>query len=160
MPNFNLFFNSKHTAPESGVSNLEAEVVDSRSVRVNWLPPPAHTHNGPLKGYYVGYRRLSNDQVLYKTLELSDSNQKSVLNSDDDPTSPTSASANSSTSDLLSIVLTNLKPYTEYLITVQPFNSIGSGPASSAISIRTLEDGELMVSKLVLVGFILLNLFH
>lgn len=130
------------------MSNLEAEVVDSRSVRVSWLPPHEHSHNGPLKGYYVGYRRLSNDQVLYKTLELSDSSQKSssVLNSDDNPTSPTTSSTNSSTNDLLSILLTNLKPFTEYLITVQPFNSIGSGPASSAISIRTLEDGEFWLS--------------
>lgn len=121
------------------MSNLEAEVIDSRSVRVSWLPPHEHTHNGPLKGYYVGYRRLSNDQVLYKTLELGDS--KGLPNSDDDLPS----TVNSSVSNPLSILLNNLKPYTEYLITVQPFNSIGSGPASSAISIRTLEDGECLL---------------
>lgn len=107
-------------------------MLDSKTIKVKWQSPSEQTTNGPLKGYYIGYRRLSNDQVLYKTLEL---NEKSSGELDE-------ATTNDSLANPLSIILTNLKPYTEYLITVQPFNSIGSGPASNPISVCTLEDGE------------------
>lgn len=66
--------------------------------------------------------------MLYKTLELGEKSSDT-----DNSHKP------------LSIILTNLKPYTEYLITVQPFNSIGLGPASNPISIRTLEDGKFEI---------------
>lgn len=130
---FAVLFLSKKIAPENSVNNLEANALDSRTINVSWQAPLEHTHNGPLKGYYVQYRRLSNDQVLYKTLELGD---------DQRPASNLDESTGDSLTSPLSIILTNLKPFTEYLISIRPFNLIGTGPVSSPISIRTLEDGK------------------
>lgn len=41
-----------------------------------------------------------------------------------------------------SVILTGLKPLTEYTILVQAYNSMGAGPQSDQVNIRTLEEGE------------------
>lgn len=41
-----------------------------------------------------------------------------------------------------SVILTGLKPLTEYTILVQAYNSMGAGPQSDQVNVRTLEEGK------------------
>lgn len=41
------------------------------------------------------------------------------------------------------IMLSGLKKYTRYLIVVQAYNEVGSGPLSEQVSTETLEDGNI-----------------
>lgn len=125
---------------------MKAETIDSKSVRVSWIPPPEETHNGQIKGYYVGFsRKTANEQIIYKTLEMSD-NQKSPFQMDLNEGIESTTNGNSLNGEL-SMILTNLKPFTEYQINVKPFNSIGSGPLfSNPVIIRTPEDSKFIIS--------------
>ncbi|KAF8774513.1 Down syndrome cell adhesion molecule-like [Argiope bruennichi] len=96
--------------------DVKAEAVDSQSVRVTWRPPDVELWNGPIKGYYVGYKVFdSKDSYLYKTLEVGQGTREEVL-------------------------LTQLQKFTSYSVLVQAYNSMGAGPRSDEVIVRTLED--------------------
>nr|XP_042900815.1 Down syndrome cell adhesion molecule-like protein Dscam2 [Parasteatoda tepidariorum] len=96
--------------------DVKAEAVDSQSVRVTWTPPDEELWNGPIKGYYIGYKVFdSKDSYLYKTLEVSQGTREEVL-------------------------LTQLQKFTSYSVLVQAYNSMGAGPRSDEVIVRTLED--------------------
>lgn len=40
------------------------------------------------------------------------------------------------------VILNALKPFTEYTILVQAYNSMGAGPRSDEVTIQTDEDGQ------------------
>ncbi|KAG8182320.1 hypothetical protein JTE90_004089 [Oedothorax gibbosus] len=95
---------------------VKAEAVDSQSVRVTWRPPDLDLWNGPIKGYYVGYKVFeSTDSYLYKTLEVGQGTREEVL-------------------------LTQLHKFTSYSVLVQAYNAMGAGPRSDEVIVRTLED--------------------
>ncbi|XP_053910908.1 netrin receptor DCC isoform X2 [Cuculus canorus] len=45
--------------PSATPQNVSLEVVNSRSIKVSWLPPPPGTQNGFLTGYKIRHRRTS-----------------------------------------------------------------------------------------------------
>lgn len=78
--------------------------------------------NGPIKGYYVGYKVYdSKDSYLYKTLEVGQGTREEVL-------------------------LTQLQKFTSYSVLVQAYNSMGAGPRSDEVIVQTLEDGNYFLS--------------
>lgn len=96
--------------------DVKAEATDSQSIRVTWRPPDVELWNGPLKGYYVGYKVFDSEETyLYKTLEVVQGTREEVL-------------------------LTQLQKFTSYSILVQAYNSMGAGPRSDEVIVRTLED--------------------
>ncbi|XP_022256216.1 Down syndrome cell adhesion molecule-like protein Dscam2 isoform X2 [Limulus polyphemus] len=95
---------------------VKADALDSQTVRVTWQPPEKELWNGPLKGYYVGYKILNSDSpYLYKNLEVGEHTQQEVL-------------------------LSQLEKFTSYTILVQGYNAMGAGPRSDEVVVRTLED--------------------
>ena len=96
--------------------------MSSSSVRVTWKPPKKELTFGPIMGYYVGYkvketRDDTTSSYTYKTLEAKDRSVNSEAQ------------------------IIGLTRATKYSITVQAFNSKGSGPASEEILVQTLEKG-------------------
>ena len=96
---------------------MRGQAGDSTSIQFTWLPPPSGTHNGELLGYRVMYTEsdsgLQPEQARQVTKE---------------------ASADS-------VVLHNLDKWTAYNIWVLAFTSVGDGPHSDTIVVRTAEDG-------------------
>ncbi|NWV51269.1 DCC protein, partial [Daphoenositta chrysoptera] len=45
--------------PSAAPRNVSLEVVNSRSIKVSWLPPPPGTQNGFLMGYKIRHRKTS-----------------------------------------------------------------------------------------------------
>lgn len=82
-------------------------------------PPKKHLQNGAIRGYQVGYREYSsggNYQFSVISLETTGDNAESL-------------------------VLDNLKKFTQYGVVVQASNSAGTGPSSTEVDATTLEDG-------------------
>ena len=82
--------------------------------------PKKHLQNGAIKGYQVGYREYSsggNYQFSVISVETTGDNAESL-------------------------VLDNLKKFTQYGVVVQASNSAGTGPSSTEVAATTLEDGK------------------
>ena len=47
------------------------------------------------------------------------------------------------------VVLSNLEEFTEYNITVRAYTSVGAGPETSAVTVRTLQESMFFITKLV-----------
>ena len=113
-----LRFTTEEEAPGGPPLHIKALALSSKSIRVTWKPPRVDLQYGFIKGYYVGYKVFHSeaDSFIYKTLEV------------DSPDFTEST------------VLTSLKKFTKYAITVQAFNSKGTGPASEIIEVQTLQN--------------------
>lgn len=94
-------------------------------------PPKKHLQNGAIKGYQVGYREYSsggNYQFSVISVETTGDNAESL-------------------------VLDNLKKFTQYGVVVQASNSAGTGPSSTEVAATTLEDGKRGGNKTILFIF-------
>lgn len=84
-------------------------------------PPLKHLQNGVIRGYQVGYREYS----------PGGSHQFTIISVD-------------TTGDTMeSILLDNLRKFTQYSVVVQAANRAGTGPSSQQVVTKTLEDGKL-----------------
>ena len=115
-------FRTDEEAPGGPPLNIRAVALSSRSIKVSWKPPREDLQFGQIKGYYVGYKVASSDvdQFIYKTLDGSKTDS-SVTHT-----------------VLEDCHLNGLKRFTKYSITVQAFNSKGTGPSSEVIETQTL----------------------
>ncbi|KAI1278123.1 Down syndrome cell adhesion molecule-like protein Dscam2 [Halotydeus destructor] len=126
--------------PEGAPLDIRAEVAASRSATIMWKAPEPSTWNGLLKGYYIGYKvRSSSDQYLYKTLEVRSGSGSSG------PLEGHEKQQQQQLSNLAeplehSVILSGLRPATEYVVVVQAYNSMGTGPRSDEQFFRTDED--------------------
>ena len=100
-----------HTVPSGPPSNVRAQVLTSSAIQVTWSEVPIRQQHGTITNYDVEYKRGA-------------FNVESV-----NVAAPT-----------LMVDLTLLREYTEYLIRVRAYTSVGPGPYSNEISATTLED--------------------
>ncbi|XP_073994425.1 cell adhesion molecule Dscam2-like isoform X3 [Rhodnius prolixus] len=103
--------------PSGEAQGLTVGAASSTELTATWLPPPSHTHNGQLLGYYVGIREYSKVPG-------------GVFNFTTTTASPGS----------MSLTLKGLHPFRKYGIVVQAFNQKGPGPVTSEFLAHTLED--------------------
>lgn len=101
-------------APE----DVRCVALTSTSLQVSWQPPPAHHTNGLLQGY-----KLNFEQVLDNLGLLNDAMD----------TRKTTA---------LTIVLSNLRRFTNYSMQVLAYTRMGDGVLSGQSFCQTEEDGE------------------
>ncbi|XP_042909125.1 cell adhesion molecule Dscam1 isoform X2 [Parasteatoda tepidariorum] len=102
-------------APAGAPMEVHVHSTGAQSMKVIWKPPPEELRYGELKGYYVGYRASSTDEVYtFKQVEHSSNGQQSTY-------------------------ITGLQPFTEYDIVIKAYNSAGAGPDSMQIMGKTLE---------------------
>uniref|UniRef100_A0A3Q4G9X4 Cell adhesion molecule DSCAM n=1 Tax=Neolamprologus brichardi TaxID=32507 RepID=A0A3Q4G9X4_NEOBR len=113
-----LTITTDEAAPDGPPQDVQLEALSSQSIRVTWRPPKKHLQNGAIKGYQVGYREYSsggNYQFSVISVETTGDNAESL-------------------------VLDNLKKFTQYGVVVQASNSAGTGPSSTEVAATTLED--------------------
>ena len=101
-------------APDDVPQEIVAVTVESRLIELSWSPPPAHTHNGEIVHYLIIYT------------EIQTGTNNTVVSFDTD------------------VVLGNLHPFYDYLLTIAAY-TIDFGPSSSPIIIQTLEDSEFQL---------------
>ena len=93
----------------------------SISFYICFKPPALGKRNGIILGYFVGYKEThSTTQFRFIPKDIVE---------DDDP------------EDMVSVLIPNLKKFTEYTVNVKCHNKMGVGPTSPDIKVSTLEDG-------------------
>ncbi|XP_035824249.1 protein sidekick-2 isoform X2 [Aplysia californica] len=102
-------------APTAAPVRVTVTSLSSTDLEITWQPPPKDNINGVLIGYTVLYWSSPTDTCEER-------------------------SPNSLLESGLSVLLEDLNPYTIYCSTVQAVNLAGTGPKSSLIARRTLED--------------------
>ncbi|XP_036005994.1 Down syndrome cell adhesion molecule homolog isoform X1 [Fundulus heteroclitus] len=117
-PSNELTITTDEAAPDGPPQDVTLEPTSPQSIKVSWKPPQKHLQNGVIRGYQVGYREYS----------PGGSHQFTIISVD-------------STGDTTeSIVLDNLKKFTQYSVVVQAANRAGTGPSSQQVVTKTLED--------------------
>lgn len=94
--------------------DVMAEAASSTSLKIKWKPPAKHLQYGTIKGYYIGYKMVSdnNEQFAYKSVEATPNNDGNRFEIS---------------------YISNLKRKTYYSIILQAYNSIGAGPRSDEV---------------------------
>ena len=105
-------------APSAAPGNMQGHNTSSASIQVSWEAPNAADQNGAVTVYTVYY------QAVGGNFNDGTSKQKPVV-------APFSKA-----------VLTGLEEYVEYNISISASTSIGEGPLSASIVVRTAEAGE------------------
>ena len=100
-------------SPGAPPRNVSGEAVSPTSIRVTWEPPPADRSNGRIAYYKLQVVESGRSDSEAKVIKLNDTQ----------------------------FVLDELKKWTEYRIWVLAGTSVGDGPPSYPISVRTHEDG-------------------
>ncbi len=113
----NHLLNLSIAAPSQPPSNFSVTVKTSTSIRASWQLPPADATHGIIEGFKLFYER--NDSVGTSNV---------MVISDD---------------GILTKVVTQLEKYTLYDFQVLTFTSVGDGPNSSVLVVRTKEDGKI-----------------
>ena len=102
--------------PSTSPETVTADVINSTSIKLNWIAVPMIDQNGIVIQYEVMYTPLLTFGVI-TTMTVFTTN--------------------------LSITLLALEEYVEYNISVRAYTSVGPGPYSVGIAIRTFEAGKL-----------------
>lgn len=100
--------------PVAPPNNVAVEAINPTSISVSWHPPAVERPNGRIVYY----------KVFFVEVGRSDSEATVIT-------------LNNSTN----IILDELKKWTEYKIWVLAGTSVGDGPRSYPLTVRTLEDG-------------------
>jgi len=100
--------------PTGAPRDVKAEPVSPTEVRLSWRPPKADQQNGDLLGYKIFYNTLPANKKNVEEIEV------------------VSASVTSHS-------LIFLEMYTNYSVSILPFNPAGDGPRSQPIVVQTLQ---------------------
>jgi len=105
--------------PGAPPQNVTGESVSPTSIRVAWDPPPAECSNGHIRYYKV---------LVVESGHLDSEATMITLNA-------------------MSFLPDELKKWTEYRVWVLVGTSIGDGPPSFPITVRTHEDGTYFIKN-------------
>lgn len=135
-PSENIVINTGEDEPTAAPSDVTVEARGPSTIRVAWKVPPSESWNGKLLGFYIGFRPRG-------AINNIDVNQMNGV--------PTSGAFSYRTLEyvrgqqVFETFLTNLMKGHEYEVVVKAFNSVGSGPESHLMAVRTF-DGDLPAS--------------
>ncbi|VDI79183.1 receptor-type tyrosine-protein phosphatase delta [Mytilus galloprovincialis] len=102
--------------PSAAPQAVTGQPVSKNSIKVTWKPPPVEKHNGEIEGYRIYFRKNDSDLT------------------DEDATTVKVGK------DARMLMLGELNIWTDYMIWVLSFTSVGDGPPSPTIIVRTQED--------------------
>ena len=108
-------FNFPFTVPSQAPSNFTLTVRSSTSITASWQLPPAESRHGIITGFKLFYKKKG--------------------------TAATRDSLNITNGTVETKEITGLDEYTEYEFQVLAFTSVGDGPKSCVVVMRTKEDG-------------------
>lgn len=135
-----LYASTEEESPSEPPKNIQITVLNATSVLVSWSPPDKQNLNGQLKGFYVGYKiKNSTSHYTYKTLQIDKSSNNEQLNllTANYGVNSDSFSSLSKSFNQHQLILNHLKPYTDYSLIIQAYNSIGASPRSDEIRFKT-----------------------
>ncbi|XP_061541881.1 cell adhesion molecule DSCAML1-like [Phycodurus eques] len=110
---------TKEAAPEGPPLDMRLQATSSTSIRVSWKPPRADLRNGILRSYSIRYIEYDPVGRHFKQWH-----HQSVT----------------ATQSQESLILSGLRPSTQYSVLVQAKTNAGIGPASSALLCSTLDE--------------------
>lgn len=99
--------------PGAPPRNVTAESTSPTTIAVSWLPPPAERSNGRIEYYKLHF------------VEVGQSDNEATV----------------TTLNHTEMVIDELKKWTAYKVWVLAGTTVGDGPVSYPITVRTLEDG-------------------
>ena len=100
--------------------NITFSSVEARSMIVTWDEVPCSGQNGPITGYLLYYTNTT----FSDTINITGGENRSYT-------------------------LTELRPYTNYTVTVSAYNDVGTGPTSDNRIQQTEQAGQLVYSLLI-----------
>ena len=95
-------------APNASVSNITFSSADSVSMIVSWSEVPCNERNGPITGYYLTYTNITSNTSF--TVNITGGNNRLYIP-------------------------TGLIPYTNYTVSILPYNYDMTGPTRQAIQL-------------------------
>ncbi len=98
--------------PTGSPRNLTVMVLSPRSIEITWIPPDEQERHGIIVKYTVNVTSLPSGEVI----TLMDTPETSLT-------------------------ISNLKPYSKYLVGVKAATTVGEGPYGDFIQASTPEDG-------------------
>ena len=101
-----------HAVPNAPPTNLNATVVSSRFVYLTWNPPAPEAQNGVITGYFIDVTVQSRGEMFQLF------------------------------SDINSLEMDTLIPFTTYICIIAAQTVVGIGPYSTNYAVTTLEDGK------------------
>uniref|UniRef100_A0A1B0GN63 Fibronectin type-III domain-containing protein n=1 Tax=Phlebotomus papatasi TaxID=29031 RepID=A0A1B0GN63_PHLPP len=104
---------TKQYVPGAPPRNISAEATSATTIAISWQPPPIERSNGRIIYYKVFF------------VEAGQSDSEATV----------------TTLNTTEILLDELKKWTEYKIWVLAGTSVGDGPKSYPVTVRTHEDG-------------------
>ncbi|XP_076090535.1 receptor-type tyrosine-protein phosphatase delta-like isoform X5 [Mytilus galloprovincialis] len=110
------WINDRTGIPSAAPQAVTGQPVSKNSIKVTWKPPPVEKHNGEIEGYRIYFRKNDSDLT------------------DEDATTVKVGK------DARMLMLGELNIWTDYMIWVLSFTSVGDGPPSPTIIVRTQED--------------------
>lgn len=133
-------FKTQEEMPGGPPLDVSVEPLSSNSLKMKWRPPDHYLQFGQIKGYYIGYRIISNDVTSISSSTNSRRVQSIDSLSMNEQYAYKNVEANlvetSMNNGAYEIAyLTNLKKHTLYSIVVQAFNTAGAGPRSDEVSL-------------------------
>lgn len=108
-----------YIVPGAPPRNVSAEATSPTTIAVTWLPPPTERSNGRIEYYKLHF------------VEVGQSDNEATV----------------TTLNQTAMVIDELKKWTAYKIWVLAGTSVGDGPNSYPITVRTLEDGTYSAHK-------------
>jgi len=109
------FFNS--VVPNAPPDNVRVLTSSSTAIMVTWDPVPEIDQNGIITQYEVEFNQSTFNEISTSNLTTTNGSQ-------------------------LMVELEGLEEYVEYSVRVRAYTSVGPGPFSVAMVIRTLEGGK------------------
>ncbi|KAH9492263.1 hypothetical protein Btru_026124 [Bulinus truncatus] len=106
----------KYVEPEAAPESIAAKAPNEKEIQVSWKPPNPLKQNGKLLGY----------KVYVQENGLGKGDREPIMKQ--------------VPADEKSATVKDLKTWTEYKVWVSAYNSVGDGPGSSPIIIKTDED--------------------
>ena len=110
--------------PTSSPENIIFPSVEARSLTVSWDEVPPTGQNEPITGYLLYYTNTT----FSDTITITGGENREYT-------------------------LTELRPYTNYTVTVSAYNDVGTGPTSDNRIQQTGQAGQLVYSLLVHVSY-------
>ena len=108
------------SAPTSSPENILFSAVEARSLTVSWNEVSPSGQNGPITGYLLYYTNTT----FSDTINITGGENRVYT-------------------------LTELRPFTNYTVTVAAYNDAGTGPASDNRTQQTEQAGQLVYSLLI-----------
>ena len=110
--------------PTSSPENITFSSVEARSLSVSWDEVPPSGQNGSITGYLLYYTNTT----FSDTINITGGENRSYT-------------------------LTELRPYTNYTVTVSAYNDVGTGPSCDNRIQQTEQVSQLVYSLLVHVSY-------